>query len=126
MKIGEVARLAGVRVDTLRFYERRGVLPAPARKPSGYRDYAPGTVDRILFARELQRLGFTLDEIADLLAAMERGAATCARERKRFEAVRARIDQRLVELRAVRRRLGRTLARCASGKCRLLERPSRR
>src|SRR5438105_511917 len=113
MKIGELAREANVSVDTVRFYERRGLLAAPLRRPSGYRDYARSSVDRLRFAKELQCLGFTLDEIVDVLADVDRGAATCAAERKRFELVLARIDRKLTELRGVRRRLARTLARCA-------------
>ena len=54
MRIGEIAKRAGVTVDTVRFYERVGVLPAPARTESGYRDYEPDTVERIQLTRELQ------------------------------------------------------------------------
>ena len=62
MKIGQVAEQAGVTIDTVRFYERRGVLPAPNRTPSGYRVYEASTVERIRFTRALQHLGFTLGE----------------------------------------------------------------
>ena len=69
MKIGQLARAAGVTVDTVRFYERRGVLPQAARLPSGYRVYTAATVERIRLARTLQALGFTLDEVVDALHA---------------------------------------------------------
>jgi MerR family copper efflux transcriptional regulator len=121
MRIGEVARLASVRVDTVRFYERRGLLPEPARRPSGYRVYSMVTVERVRFAKALQHLGFTLDDVASVLADVDRGAATCAAERRRFEAVLLRVDEKLAELRRVRRRLVGTLSRCESGECRLLE-----
>ncbi len=125
MRIGELARRGGVGIDTVRFYERAGLLAAPARSPSGYRDYAPASVERLLFARQLQRLGFKLHEIAELMDDVDRGAATCAAEQKRFEAVLARVDEKLSELRAVRRRLATTLRRCATGECQLLEVTSR-
>jgi DNA-binding transcriptional MerR regulator len=67
MKIGEMARRAGVTIDTVRFYERRGVLPPPDRLPSGYRVYETAAVERVRFARELKGLGFTLDEVVDAL-----------------------------------------------------------
>lgn len=121
MMIGEVARLANVGIDTIRFYERRGLLPAPARRPSGYRDYSMVTVERLRFAKALQHLGFTLADVADVLKDVDLGGATCTAERKRFEAVLARVDSRLAELRNIRRRLTRTLGQCASGDCRLLE-----
>src|SRR5438552_3059733 len=117
MKIGEVANAAGVSVDTVRFYERRGVLPIPERKPSGYRMYASTTVDRIRLARRLQALGLTLDEVIDALHATDRGDATCASERWRLEAVVERIDAKIAELRSVRREVGKVLAACDRGNC---------
>lgn len=121
MRIGELARRSGVGVDTVRFYEREGLLAAPARSPSGYRDYAPASVERLRFAKQLQQLGFKLHEIAELLDDVDRGSATCAVQQKRFEAVLARVDEKLSELRAVRRGLASTLRRCATGECRLLD-----
>jgi DNA-binding transcriptional MerR regulator len=80
MKIGQIAAEADVTVDTVRFYERRGVLPAPQRRPSGYREYSSATVERIRTARDLQSLGFTLDEVVDALRAHDSGTATCDSE----------------------------------------------
>src|SRR5262245_2308496 len=105
MKIGQVAKLAGVTIDAVRFYERRGLLPAPPRRTSGYRLYTEVTVERIRFTKSLQTMGFSLDEIVDVLGAVDSGAATCASERRRFEQVLARIDEKLAELRATRRKL---------------------
>src|ERR1044072_8687623 len=87
LRIGEVARAAGVSVDTVRFYERRGVLPAAARRPSGYRVFPPTAADRSRSAKALQDLGFTLDEVTDALRAHDTGDATCETERWRLEAV---------------------------------------
>ncbi|HEY1533730.1 MAG TPA: MerR family transcriptional regulator [Polyangiaceae bacterium] len=121
MKIGEVARLAGVGIDTVRFYERRGLLAAPPRSSSGYRDYPSRTVSRLRFTKQLQQLGFTLDEVAELLADVDRREATCSSERERFEAVLVRIDEKLAALRNMRSRLTKTLRRCESGECDVLE-----
>jgi DNA-binding transcriptional MerR regulator len=117
MKIGEVAREAGVSIDTVRFYERRGVLPEPERLPSGYRVYEPAIVERIKLARQLQALGLTLDEVIDALHSTDRGTATCASERWRLEAVLDRIDAQLADLRGVRKEVRSVLAACDAGRC---------
>jgi DNA-binding transcriptional MerR regulator len=118
MKIGRVAGEAGVSVDTVRFYERRGVLPAPQRRPSGYREYPASTVERIRMARALQSLGFTLDEVIDALHAHDSGTATCDSELWRLEAVVKRIDAKIAELRKTRRGIITTIAECRAGRCR--------
>ena len=117
MKIGEVATEAGVTVDTVRFYERVGVLPPPARTASGYRDYEPGTIERIRLTRELQAIGFTLTDAVDALAAHDAGGATCESERWRLHAVLDRVDARLAELNALRGRIVQTQEACAGGQC---------
>lgn len=123
MKIGEVAGQAGVTVDTVRFYERVGVLPSPARTESGYRDYEPGTIGRIRLTRELQAIGFTLNEAVDALAAHDAGGATCESERWRLQAVRDRVDAKLAELTALRGRIVDAQAACEQGRCRFSSRP---
>jgi len=117
MKIGQVADAAGVSVDTVRFYERRGVLPAPERLPSGYRTYTTATVERIRLARRLKALGLTLDEVVDALHVSDRGDATCASERWRLEGVLERIDAKIAELRAVRREVTTVIGACDRGVC---------
>ena len=67
MQIGELARAAGVNIQTIRFYEREGLLPAPARSTSGYRSYQPRDLDRVMFIRRNHEIGFTLAEIQQLL-----------------------------------------------------------
>ena len=71
--IGRLAQQAGVGIDTVRFYERRGLLPQPQRTPSGYRLYSEDTINRIRFVRKAKRLGFTLDEIGNLLKLQDQG-----------------------------------------------------
>src|SRR3954470_7634905 len=117
MKIGEVATRAGVTVDTVRFYERVGVLPTAARTASGYRDYQPETVERIRLTRELQAIGFTLSDAVDALAAHDAGGATCESERWRLDAVLGRVDAKLAELTALRRRIVEAQHACERGRC---------
>lgn len=120
-KIGQVAREAGVTVDTVRFYERRGVIPPPEREPSGYRRYPATTAGRIRLTRSLQALGFTLDEIVDALASLDAGDASCAGERWRLERVLERIDSRLAVLRGVRAEVVGVLEESQTGRCRFCQ-----
>jgi DNA-binding transcriptional MerR regulator len=117
MKIGEIATQAGVTVDTVRFYERVGVLPPPARTESGYRDYEPDTVERIQLTRKLQEIGFTLNDAVDALAAHDAGGATCETEQWRLDAVLSRVDAKLAALNALRRRIVQAQRACADGNC---------
>jgi DNA-binding transcriptional MerR regulator len=120
MKIGEVARQAGVTVDTIRFYERRGVLSAPNRRPSGYREYGDDTVARLRLARRMQSLGLSLDEIIDALAAHDEGRSTCESERWRLDSALDRVDARIAELKALRREIVSTRRACEEGRCTLV------
>ena len=119
MKIGEVARRAGVSIDAVRYYERRGVLPRAERTGSGYRMFNEDVVARLELVRQLQDLGLTLDEVVDALQVHDRGDATCASERWRLEQVGDRIDAKIKELQRTRRRVRATLAACKSGHCQL-------
>ena len=125
MKIGQIANEAGVTVDTVRFYERVGVLPAPARTESGYRDYESDTVERIRFTRALQTIGFTLADAVDALAAHDVGGATCDSERWRLDAALDRVEAKLAELNQVRSRIIETRDACASGHCLFTTMPTR-
>ncbi len=77
MQIGDLAKQASVNVQTIRFYERRKLLPEPARTASGYRQYGPGELNRLKFIRQAKTLGFTLDEIRDIIRSRGRGACPC-------------------------------------------------
>ncbi|MGW4058577.1 MerR family transcriptional regulator [Amycolatopsis sp. NPDC004747] len=119
MKIGQVAKQAGVSVDTVRFYERRGVLPAAQRRPSGYRVFSESTVERIRTAKALQDMGLTLDEVIDALRAHDTGGATCESERWRLEAVVDRLAAKIAELERARHNALDILEDCRAGRCRL-------
>jgi DNA-binding transcriptional MerR regulator len=119
MKIGEVAKVSGVTVDTVRFYERVGVLPPPARTDSGYRDFDPSTVERIRLTRALQAIGFTLADAVDALAAHDAGGATCESERWRLQAALDRVDAKLADLNSLRDRIVQAQHACAEGHCML-------
>lgn len=120
MKIGEAARRADVSIDTIRFYERRGVLPPVARRASGYRILTDADVERVTLARKLQALGFSLDEVVDVLRAHDEGGATCESERWRLEAVIDRIDTKIDELRRTRHDALTALEECRAGECRFV------
>ncbi len=120
MRIGAFAEAAGVSVDAVRFYERRGVLlPAP-RTAGGYRTFDQHDLDRVLLARQLQALGLRVEEVVDALAAHDLGDASCASERWRLEMVEARIETRIAELRRTRRFVRKALAACDAGHCQLV------
>jgi DNA-binding transcriptional MerR regulator len=106
LRTGEVARLAGVNVQTLRYYERRGLLPAPGRTLGGHRAYPPDTVTLLRTIKDAQRLGFTLDEIATLVAPHRRRPGL----RGRAVAKLAEIDARIEELTSVRTALAALIA----------------
>jgi DNA-binding transcriptional MerR regulator len=120
MKIGEFADVVGVSIDAIRFYERRGVLRPAPRTAGGYRTFVQRDIDRVMLARQLQRLGLTIDEVVDALAAHEGNGATCTSERWRLEQVESRIDAQIAALRHTRRLIQDTLAACDAGRCQLM------
>lgn len=105
MRIGELAEQAGVTTKTIRFYETRGLLPAPTRTPSGYRDYDAGAVARLRFIRSAQAAGFTLREIAGILAIRDDGTAPCEHVRALIHENLALLEARLDELQNAREEL---------------------
>jgi DNA-binding transcriptional MerR regulator len=106
---GELARLAGVSTDTLRHYERKGVLPRPHRLNNGYRKYPPDSLDRVRLIRRALAVGFTLDELAQFVKARERGHAPCREVRSLAAEKLTEVEIRLTELLALRDELQATL-----------------
>jgi DNA-binding transcriptional MerR regulator len=102
VRAGELARAAGVSTDTLRHYERKGVLGAPRRSANGYREYPPGALERVLLVRRALAFGFTLDELARVLQTRERGGAPCREVRALAACKLEEVESRLRELRALR------------------------
>jgi DNA-binding transcriptional MerR regulator len=111
MRIGELAERAGVTAKTIRYYEDIGVLDEPERTVSGYRDYTDTAIDRLNFVRAGQAVGFTLGEIRSVLALRDRGEAPCDHVQDLLVARAAEIEQRIEELQALRRELGRLVIR---------------
>ena len=112
MKIGTLAKHAGVAIDTVRYYERQGLLPAPVRLASGYRDYTDGDVARLRFIRRAKALGFTLGEIGELLALSTRRDGDMAGMKSAAQQKLADVDAKLAELQRIRQGLTDLVASC--------------
>src|SRR5881628_277189 len=103
LSTSQVARAAGVNIQTLRYYERRGLLVAPRRSDSGYRQYAEDAVGRLRFIKHAQELGFSLREIQELLGLRVRHGAACdAVERKTRQKIEV-VQQKIRDLQRMRR-----------------------
>lgn len=105
LSIGQVARRAGVGVETVRFYEREGLLEEPPRRTSGYRQYSEQVVKRIHFIKRAQKLGFSLKEITELLTLRVDGQTSCEEVKGRTEAKIAEVERKLIELQRMRQAL---------------------
>jgi MerR family transcriptional regulator, copper efflux regulator len=125
MRIGELANRSRVSAQTLRYYERRGLFADHPRTPAGYRDYAPDAVRRVRFIKRAQALGFTLDEIGDLLGLWRDSSKSCAAVERRASATLSRIEAKIGDLRKMQDALAKYVAACrgrsALQQCPLLE-----
>jgi len=125
LSIGKVARKTGMTVEAIRFYEKRGLINAPERTPSGYRQYSPEAVKRIRFIQHAKDAGFTLGEISELLMLRESAADSCGLVKARAEGKLQDVENRLNELCVVRDALTKLIARCDEsdqvGECPILE-----
>lgn len=110
--IGKLAREAGVNVETVRYYQRVGLLDEPEKPVRGYRRYSGGMLDRILFIRRAKQLGFSLEEIGELL---ELGEDHCGDVRIRAERKRLRIREQIADLRAMSSTLDDLISACKAG-----------
>lgn len=110
--IGEVARRVGIGVETVRFYEREGLVASPPRSASGYRLFPDEAVDRLRFVRRAKELGFTLDEIRSLLDLRVRPGAACDDVREIAVARLADVEARIADLRRIAEVLGRLVTAC--------------
>lgn len=112
LTIGQVAKRAGIGVETVRFYEREGLLGQPERRPSGYRQFDEGIVARLQFIRRAKELGFTLKEIKELLSLKVDPSTTCAEVKGRAEAKIADIEARIESLKRMKRALVKLTRAC--------------
>ncbi len=112
LTIGALAQAADVGVETVRFYERKGLLPEPPRAPSGYRQYPRDSVDRLRFIRRAQRLGFSLHEISELLELRVDEVAACGTVEARAQEKLVEVAGKIAELRSIEAALVRLVAAC--------------
>lgn len=125
LTIGQLAKAAGIGVETVRFYEREGLLAKPPRRRSGYRQFPPDSVRRVLFIRRAKELGFTLKEIGELLSLRVDPSTTCADVRSMARAKIVDIDARMAELDRMKAALERLARSCRgqgpSSECPILD-----
>ncbi len=113
MRIGELAKYANVGVETIRFYERKGLISQPLRPASGgFRTYPAETIDRVRFIREAQELGFSLGEVQELLSLKADPKADCSSVRERANKKREQVDTKIKRLKALQRTLTALIDAC--------------
>ena len=112
LTIGHLAKRANVNLETIRYYERRGLIPKPLRNKSGYRQYSQDDVVRIKFIKRAQALGFSLGEIFELLALRMEPGMSCADAKVRVDAKVAEVENKIVSLEQMRETLLRLSKKC--------------
>jgi DNA-binding transcriptional MerR regulator len=117
LSVGQLASRAGVRTDTIRYYERAGLLPRPRRTGGDHRRYGPADMDRLLFIRGAQRLGLRLAEIRELLAVRDTGTCPCGRAEALLREHVSEIDREIARLTALRAELTGMLAAMPGPAC---------
>lgn len=122
--IGTLARRTGVNIETIRYYERHGIMPAPARSAGGHRMYDEDHVKRLGFVRRCRDLGFGLDSVRDMLRMVDDDSVTCEQVKRVAESHLADVRAKLADLKRMERSLSETVARCDGGEapdCPILE-----
>lgn len=109
LTVSKLGDLVGSSADTLRYYERIGLLPPPDRTPSGYRVYGDDSIERMTFIKGAQRLGLRLEEIKELLAIRDGGVCPCGHTRSLLERRAAQLDEEMVAMARVRQEIERML-----------------
>lgn len=115
MKIGEMASATATNIETVRYYEKIGLLPPPARDAANYRSYGNDHLARLSFIRRARDLGFTLDQVRELLDLADDRARSCAAVDAIASAHLAEIDRKLTDLQALRGELSRLIGDCRQG-----------
>ena len=113
MKIGAVAKLSGTGIETIRYYEKQGLLLEPERRPSGYRQFDESTVKRLVYIRQAKELGFTLAEIRELLE-LSFAHSDCSHIHLRAESKIGDIENKIRNLQQMKRSLQKIVQRCKS------------
>src|SRR4030066_1999577 len=125
LTIGQLAKKTEVNIETIRFYERRGLMPKPLRRESGYRQYSDGDIARLRFIRRAKELGFSLKEILELLSLRVDQETTCGDIKRRAETKIADIDQKIRTLQGMKKALAKLVALCRgrgpTSECPILE-----
>jgi Hg(II)-responsive transcriptional regulator len=114
MTVGAVAKSAAVKVDTVRYYERRRLLPKPPRDKAGYRTFSSAAVQRLRFIKHAQSLGFTLNEIKQLLALRITPGCTCTDVRYRAQTKMEDIQRKISSLRVMKKALQQLVSACTA------------
>lgn len=115
LSIGELGRRAGAKVETIRYYERIGLLPAPARTEGNYRAYGEAALNRMSFIRRARDLGFSIEQVRDLLALSDRRDQSCATVDELTRVHLAEVERKIADLEALRRELSALLSQCRQG-----------
>ena len=125
LTIGQLAKRVEVNIETIRFYERRGLMPKPLRRESGYRQYSEEDVARLQFIKRAQTLGFTLKEISDLLSLRVDPNTTCVDVKRRAEAKIGDIEEKILVLQKMKKALTKLASTCRgrgpTSECPILE-----
>jgi DNA-binding transcriptional MerR regulator len=117
LRVAELARAVGVRTDTIRYYERVGLLPPPARTATGYRDYDAGAVDRLTFIQGAQRLGLRLVDIGHLLTVRDTGQCPCEPAGELLRRRLDEVDEEIARLTALRAEMAAMAAALPQADC---------
>lgn len=124
MKIGELASATATKVETVRYYEKIGLLPPPARTAANYRAYGPDHLARLSFIRRARDLGFTLEAVRELLTLCDDKAQSCDAVDVIARAHLTEIDRKVADMQALRSELARVLGSCGHGAvadCKIIE-----
>jgi len=124
LTIGHLARETGTKVETVRFYEKSGLLPEPSRTQGNYRSYDGAHLDRLRFIRRARDLGFSLDQVRTLLALSDRRDQSCAAIDTVAKEHRAEVERKIADLQSLKGELDRMIDQCGHGvvaDCRIIE-----
>jgi Cu(I)-responsive transcriptional regulator len=124
LRIGDLAKATGTRVETIRYYERAGLLSAPGRTSGNYRAYGPAHLNRLSFVRRARDLGFTIEQVRELLDLADDRDRPCGAVDAIAREHLAEVERKIADLNALRRELAELIGRCRRGtvaECRIVE-----